>query len=191
MTCQLRDEPSCIQHSDIYPQASVLHLISSLLHRSCETQKERFLHHLTWSSSIIAAWLTTVCLIAGGRPGAGDLYLTALAALDHVAPDLGGFLVEVPPPSEDLMGISSRFLTSLEQQSYSNKTLFSAEVRMTGPLLMHTNGARNGPKCPILVMYRDDLDGPLAARALDEHQQHPSIMICISLLDYMDLTTES
>ncbi|KAK9830825.1 hypothetical protein WJX74_009052 [Apatococcus lobatus] len=65
---------------------------------------------------------------AGGRPGAADLYLTALAALDYVAPTLGGFLVETPPPSEDLPGISSRFLTSLEQQNYSNKTLFSAQV---------------------------------------------------------------
>ena len=66
---------------------------------------------------------------AGGRPGAADLYLTALAALDFVAPKLGGFLVETPPPSEDLAGISSVFLSTLEQQSYSNKTLFSAQVR--------------------------------------------------------------
>ncbi|KAK9854816.1 hypothetical protein WJX84_001530 [Apatococcus fuscideae] len=65
---------------------------------------------------------------AGGRPGAADLYLTALAALDFVAPKLGGFLVETPPPSEDLAGISSVFLSTLEQQSYSNKTLFSAQV---------------------------------------------------------------
>ena len=83
------------------------------------------------ASTDCSAWLfvKTANTCAGGRPGAADLYLTALAALDYVAPTLGGFLVETPPPSEDLPGISSRFLTSLEQQNYSNKTLFSAQVR--------------------------------------------------------------
>lgn len=55
------------------------------------------------------------------RPGLSDLYLTVLDALDAVAPDLAGYLLEVP----ETTGISPAFLQILNSKTYSRSVLFA------------------------------------------------------------------
>ena len=55
------------------------------------------------------------------RPGLSDLYITVLDAIDNVAPELAGFLLEVPDQTE----ISPSFLQTLDSKAYSGSILFA------------------------------------------------------------------
>ena len=55
------------------------------------------------------------------RPGLSDLYLTVLDAIDTVAPDIAGYLLEVP----DQISISPSFLQTLDSKTYAGSVLFA------------------------------------------------------------------
>ena len=61
------------------------------------------------------------------RPGLSDLYLTALDAINSVAPNIAGYLLELP----DAIGISPSFLQSLQSKAYSESVLFAQNVSNT------------------------------------------------------------
>lgn len=65
---------------------------------------------------------------ASNRPGLSDLYLTVLDAIDNVAPDISGYLLEVP----DQTGISPSFLQTLNSKTYASSVLFAQK---TGDML--------------------------------------------------------